>query len=175
MASVPPPDHRSPRRIRVRNPRRGVALLAALVMLALSAALATATFSAAHAMRRAALTTQARERVETEVRRALGEVLVGWTASLDSIPVGSHADVPLPPEPAESGPPIVRTARVGRVADGLYEITTDVRAFTSVRPLARRRARLWLERRRADESSGEAPPAAAPPVVVTHWAFVDLY
>jgi hypothetical protein len=152
-----------------------MALLAALVLLALSAAMATATFSAAHAMRRAARTTRARDRVETGVWRAFGEVIIGWTATLDSIPVGSHVDVPLPSEPADAGPPLVRRARVGRVAEGLYAVTVDLRAFTRERPLARRRARLWLERMDMGGPPGDTPAPVTPPVVVTHWAFVDLY
>jgi len=68
--------------------RRGVALLSALMLLALSAALATTTFSVAHAMRRAAVTARARVRVETGVRRAVGEVLAGWSAALTAFPSG---------------------------------------------------------------------------------------
>lgn len=170
-ASVAAPYPRS----RTTRPRRGVALLAALVLLALSAALATATFSAAHAMRRAARTTRVRDRVDAGMRRAFAEVLIGWTASLDSMPVGSHVDVPLPLEPTDAGPPLVRRARVGRLAEGSYAVTVDVRAFTEERPLARRRARLWLERPAAVGSPGETTAPGTPPVAVTHWALVDLY
>lgn len=156
--------------------RRGIALLAALVLLALSAALATATFSAAHAVRRAARTSRARARVETGVRRAFGEVLTGWSAALDSIPVGRSVDVALDVEPAEAGPPLVRHARVERVTAVLYAVTVDLYAFDREHPLARRRARLWLERQAsATESPGAVAAALAPPVVVTPWAFADLY
>lgn len=147
----------------------------ALVLLALSAALATATFSAAHAMRRAASTTRLRERVETGVRRAFGEVLAGWSPALDSIAVGTGTDVVLPPEPAEAGPPLVRHARVVRLTDGLYALTVDLSAFASERPLARRRARLWLERPAAGGRADSEPALGARPIVVTQWAFGDLY
>jgi len=62
---------------------------------------------------------------------------------------------------------------VGHVAGRLYSITVDLRAFTRYRPVALRRARLWLERPATGSSSDEAPSAAPP--IVTHWAFVDLY
>lgn len=153
-----------------------MALLAALVLLTLSAALATATFSAAHAMRRAALSTRARVRVETGVRRAFAEVLAGWSAAQDTIPIGSGVDVALEAEPAEVGPRLVRSARVDRMAVGLYAVTVDLYAFSRERPIARRRARLWLERAvPAAKSPDVAAGAVAPPVVVTPWAFADLY
>jgi hypothetical protein len=152
-----------------------VALLIALVLLALSAALATATFSAARAMRRAALTTLVQVRVETGVRRTFGEVLAGWTPAFDTIPVGSGLEMSLTPEPGDTGPPLVRRARLVRVAAGLYAVTVDVRASGSLPWLARRRARLWLERPTA--AAGANPEAAPlpPPVVVTDWPFADLY
>jgi hypothetical protein len=147
----------------------------ALVMLALSAALATATFSAAHALRRAAITTRLQARVETGVQRAFGEVLARWSPALDTMSVGSGVDVALPPEPSDAGPPLVRRARVMRVAVSLYAVTVDLRAVTSRRLLARRRARLWLERPPPDDGTGTESPPVATPVVVTEWAFSDLY
>lgn len=155
--------------------RRGVALLSALMLLALSAALATTTFSVAHAMRRAAVTARARVRVETGVRRAFGEVLAGWSAALDSMPVGMAVDVDLAEEPLELGPPLVRRARVQRVAPGLYAVTVELRAFSWERPVARRRARLWLERPAAATSPPVASAPVAAPTLVTHWSFSDLY
>ena len=155
--------------------RRGVALLAALVLLALSAALATATFSAAHAMRRAALTARARVRVDTEVRRAFAEVLAHWSAGLDTMPIGTGVEVPLDSEPASASPPLVRSGRVQRVADGLYAVTVDLRAFASDHPLARRRARLWLERPPGSPPPSGFPAVSPPPPVVTPWGLDDLY
>ena len=149
-----------------------MALLAALVLLALSAALATGTFSAARAMRRAAITTGARVRVEIGVRRAFAELLTGWSAAQDSIPVGSGVNVALEAEPAEAGPPLVRRARVDRVSERLYSITVELYAFSRERPVARRRARLWLERPAAVNG---VPGALTPPAIVTPWAFGDLY
>jgi hypothetical protein len=70
----------------------------------------------------------------------------------------------------------VRIARVERVADALFAVTVDLRVSSSDQPLARRRARLWLER-----TGGEAQPPAVPNgvstprPVVTPWGFADLY
>jgi hypothetical protein len=156
-----------------RKARRGVALLAALVLLALSAALATATFSAALAMRRAASTSAARARVDAGVRRSFAEVLAHWSVALDTMPVGSVREVPLDSEPAADGPPLVRSARVQRMAAALYAVTVDVLAFTMEHPLARRRARLWLERPGSPGGVSDGEPV--PPRVVTSWGVADLY
>jgi len=153
-----------------------MALLAALVILALSAAMATATFSAARAVQRAALTTQARVRVDAGVRRAFAEVLAGWSVALDTMPIGSRVTFPLGPEPADAGPSLIRSARVERVTAQRYAVTVDLRAFALERPVARRRARLWLERPLPAAAPPDVMPAVlAPPVIVTPWAFVDLY
>jgi len=148
-----------------------MALLGALVLLALSAALATAIFSAAHAARLAAGSARARVRVDAGIRRAFAEVLQHWGSALDSIPVGAASGVSLESEPAADGLPLIRFARVDRVTDRLYAITVDVRAASLDHPLAHRRARLWLERATADSVAG----APIPPVVVTPWGFTDLY
>lgn len=138
-----------------------------MVLLALSSALVVGTFSASRAMHRSASAARERARVETEVTRALGEVLVHWTPALDSLPVGAGVDLALDPEPAEAGPALLRRARAERVAERLYAVTVDVRALARDEPLARRRARLWLQR-----DTGTVFTTPAP---VTPWAFADLY
>lgn len=152
-----------------------MALLGALVLLVLSAALVTATVSAAHAMRRAALSTRARARVEAGVRRAFAEVLVQWSVALDSMPIGAGAYVALDSEPASDGLPLIRTARVERTAGDVYAVTVDVRAFTWDHPLAQRRARLWLERPPVQQGEGGADAASTAPQFVTPWGLADLY
>ena len=150
-----------------------MALLAALLLLALSAAFATATFSAARAMRRAALAARMRSRVESGVPRAFAELLVGWNGALDTLGVGGVMELALHSDSAD-GPPLERTVRVERTTDRLYAVTVDIQAPGGVRPLARRRARLWLERLVAPP-----PPVGAgavpPPPFVTPWALSDLY
>lgn len=148
--------------------RRGVALLAALAMLALSAALLAGSFAAARATTRSARTAGITARVETGTRRAFGELLSGWDASLDSLVVGGAAE---PVLGADTGatPPLVRRARVLRIDDRLFVVTVDVRAFARDRPVAQRRARLLLERPAADT----AP--ASRPVPIRRWSLEDLY
>jgi hypothetical protein len=145
-----------------------MALLAAIVLLALSTALVVGTFSLAHALRRAALSSVLRARVDEGVARAFGEVLQGWSPALDSLVPGGSATVALPPEPLAAGPPLQRRARVEHVTNGLYAITVDLCAYDCAAPLAQRRARLWLQR-------GAAAGQPIPPQLVTPWAFVDLY
>jgi hypothetical protein len=152
-----------------------MALLGALALLALCAALATATFSASRAMRRAALLTRVRARVEADVPRAFAEVLTGWDAAMDTLVVGGVVEVALATTPAADGPRLQRAARVHRATEHLYAVTVDIQAVGAEPPQARRRARLWLER-----PAGVQPPPSAggmlpPPPLVTPWAFSDLY
>lgn len=155
--------------------RRGVALLGALVLLALSAAIATATFSAARALQRAALVTRARAQVEADIPRAFAEVLAGWNGALDSLVAGGVVEVALDSGRADDGLPLVRSARVNRTTEGLYAVTVDVRAVGGEHPLARRRARLWLERPAGAQPEPLPRGGSIPPPFVTPWAFSDLY
>jgi len=145
-----------------------MALLAAIVLLALSTALVVGTFSLGRSLRHAGSTTSARVRVDEGVARALGEVLQGWSAVLDSLPVGDSRMVALPAEPLDAGPPLERHARVQHVTNALYAVTVQLCAFDCSAPIAQRRARLWLQR------NASAGHSAAPPLV-TPWPFVDLY
>ena len=116
----------SARRLRCRDARprarRGIALFAALVLLALSAALVAATFSAARARRHAAMVTRVRARVEAGVPRAFAEVLAGWNPALDSLVVGGVVEIGLASDPAGDGPRVMRAARVERTTDRLYSV-----------------------------------------------------
>jgi hypothetical protein len=158
----------------LKRERRGVALLGALVLLTLSLALATATFSAARALRRAALVTRVRTRVEAGVPRAFAEVLAGWNAALDTLVVGGVVEIPLAGDSTTDGPRLTRTARVQRTAERLYAVTVELQAFGHEHPIAKRRARLWLERPAVEAPDG-AGGASIPPPFVTPWAFNDLY
>lgn len=151
-----------------RRTRRGFALLAATVLLALGSALVVGTFSLSRALRRAAITTRARARVETGVTRALGEVLQAWSAVFDSLPAGASVAVTLGADTLDPGLPLRRRVSVSHVELDLYAVTVDVCAIDCAHPLAQRRARLWLRRPMvAGDSAAPAP--------VTSWAFSDLY
>jgi hypothetical protein len=162
-------------RLAGRRQRRGIALVAALALLALAAALATGTFSAARAMRRAALLTRARARVEAGIPRAFADVLAAWNTAIDTLPVDDVVEVALASDSAMGGPPLARTARVRRTTDRLYAVTVDIQAFGGKHPLARRRARLWLERPPGELPLKGAESGPLPPPFVTPWAFGDLY
>ena len=96
--------------------------------------------------------------------------------ALDTIPIGTGVIVTLDSEPASAGPSLVRTARVDRVSEGLYALTVHLLAYDSNHPLARRRARLWLERAGVTAPPQESLPGVIGPAsVVTPWGFVDLY
>lgn len=139
-----------------------------MIMLALASALVVGTVSLARALRRAAITTRARARVETGVTRAFGEVLQGWSAGLDSLAPDAGIAVTLATDTLDAGVSVVRLARVSRVGRGLFAITVDVCASDCAHPIAQRRARLWLQRPVATGDS-------AGPTLVTPWAFGDLY
>lgn len=143
-----------------------MALLAAILLLALSTALVVGTVSVARALRRAAITSSARARVESGAARAFGEVLQHWSGELDSLPARAAVAVPLDTEVSDAWPPLEHRARVSHVGNGLYAVTVDLCAFDCAHPIARRRARLWLQR---------PPGDSAPPRPVTPWAFSDLY
>jgi hypothetical protein len=145
-----------------------MALLAAIVLLAMSTALVVGTFSLARALRRAATSNVARTRVEEGIWRAFGDALQGWSVALDSLPAGGSIALALPGEPLDAVPRLQRLARVEHVANGLYAITVELCAYDCAAPLAQRRARLWLQRATAAGQS-------VPPQLVTPWAFVDLY
>ena len=150
------------------DPRRGFALLAAIVMLALASAVVVGTFSLSRALRRAATTTRARARVESGVTRALGESLQGWNSGFDSLPAGTSVAVLLSTDTLEPGLPMTRRARVSHVGMGLYAVGVEICVPDCAHPIAQRRARLWLQRNAADADSVR-------PALVTPWAFSDLY
>jgi hypothetical protein len=153
-------------------PRRsGIVLLSALALLALSAALLAGSFAAARAMIRSARSTLAVARADTGARRAVGELLTGWSPALDSLAVDAVAEPPLAAEPVEARPALIRRARVWRVTDRSYVLSVQVRTFDWSMPTAERRMRLLLERPARVDS---AAPLAAP-VPVTRWSLADLY
>jgi hypothetical protein len=142
-----------------RGRRRGMALLGALALLALSAALLAGSFAVARATMRSSRSVRTTARVDGEARRSLAEVLIGWTPAWDSLAVGAVAAAPLGAESVEAGPPLVRSAVVRRIDDRLYVVSVDVRAVDAGTPIAERRARLVLERRTSMPAARPAPLA----------------
>lgn len=154
--------------------RDGVALVAALAILALSSALLAGAFAAARAMTRAARSARALARAEAGAQRALGDVLLGWNEALDGLPVGAYLEPAGPVESADTAevmPRLVSRRRVTRLTERLYVVSVDVRVLDGELPVAWRRARLVLERPvRADST---VPPTR--PVPISRWSFAELY
>ena len=148
-----------------------MALLMALVLLTLSAALLAGAFAASRGAARSARSTRLIARVDTGARRALGEVVQSWGTQLDELAVGTSAEPALPDEPGETGPALVRNARVRRLTERLYVVSVDVRAFERTMPVARRRALIMLERPARTDSLAPMPR----PLPLRRWSVADLY
>lgn len=151
-------------------PRRGVALLAALALLALSSALLAGSFAAARATTRSARAALLTARVETGARRALGEVVSAWSAAFDTLAVGAAAEPALGVDSGDARLPLVRRARVARIGERLFVVSVEVRAYAWSAAVARRRTRLVLQRP-PDDTTG----IPQRPVPIPRWSMADVY
>ena len=148
--------------------RAGVALVAALGLLMLAAALLAGSATASVELRRAARSRSWAARADFEGQRALGVVLQGWDAALDSLPIGATAQRLVDSTDAP-GPAVVVRATVRRLSPRIYAVVVRVRVGASGQAAARR-ARLLLQR----DSSG-ADSVASPGVsTLARWSVVDL-
>lgn len=153
----------------VRPARRdGVALVAALGLLLLAAALLAGSATAAVELRRAARSRGWAARAEFETQRALGVVLQGWDATLDSLPIGATVERTVRPTDS-AGPPVAVRARVRRLSGRIFAAIVAVRVGVSGQAAARR-ARLLLQR----DSSGSDGAASAGVSTLSRWSVVDL-
>ena len=148
--------------------RNGVALVAALGLLLLAAALRAGSATASVELRRNARSRSWAARADFEAQRALGLVLQGWDAALDSLPIGASVERVLEP-PAPSGPPVSVRARVRRLSARNFAAVVAVRVGVSGQAAARR-ARLLLQR----EASGADSTASTGVSTVSRWSVVDL-
>ncbi|HET7189588.1 MAG TPA: hypothetical protein VFI52_15660 [Gemmatimonadaceae bacterium] len=151
-----------------RSGRKGVALVAALGLLLLAAALLAGSATASVELRRTARSRSWAARADFECQRALGEVLQGWDASLDSLPIGAIVERLV--EPADvAGPPVLVRARVRRLSAEVFAAVVAVRVGVSGQAAARR-SRLLLQR----NSQGSDSTAPAGVSTVSRWSVVDL-
>lgn len=146
--------------------RAGVALVAALGLLLLAAALLAGSATASVELRRTARSRSWAARADFEAWRALGVVLQGWDASLDSLPIGATAERLVDPRDT-AGPPVVVRARVRRLSARMFAAAVSVRVGVSGQA-AERRARLLLQR----DSTGS--DATGSPRALSRWSVVDL-
>lgn len=148
--------------------RPGVALVAALGLLLLAAALLAGSATASVELRRAARSRSWAARADFEAWRAVGVVLQGWDATLDSLPVGATVERFVEP-PDAAGPPILVRARVRRLSARIFAAGVSVRVGGSGQA-ASRRARLLLQRDSSTSDSTASPRVST----VARWSVVDL-
>ena len=148
--------------------RTGVALVAALGLLLLAAALLAGSAAASVELRRSARSQSWSARADFEGQRALGMVLQGWDAALDSLPIGATAERFVDSADAP-GPPVVVRARVRRLSTRLYAVVARVRVGAGGQA-AGRRSRLLLQR----DSSGADSVASRGVSTLARWSVVDL-
>lgn len=148
--------------------REGVALVAALGLLLLATALLAGSTTASVELRRTARSRSWAARADFEGRRALGVVLQGWDAALDSLPIGATVERLVDSADAP-GPSVVVHARVRRLSARLFAVVVRVRVGVSGQAAARR-ARLLLQR----DSSGSDGAASAGVSTLSRWSVVDL-
>lgn len=148
--------------------RDGVALVAALGLLLLAAALLAGSATAAVELRRAARSRGWGARADFETQRAIGVVLQGWDATLDSLPIGATVERPV--ERTDSaGPPVAVRARVRRLSGSIFAAVVAVQVGVSGEA-ATRRARLLLQR----QSPGSDSAASMGVSTLSRWSVVDL-
>lgn len=150
--------------------RRGVVLVAVLALLTLGAALVAGAFAAARAEARATRSLRASAMAHASARRAIVGTLASWGAIEDSLNVGAFVvrawrDTAL--AAIDSADVRVRVQRLSR--DG-WLVTSEASVPSARAPIARRRARVLLERAPTIDSTIVSRPRA-----ITRWASGDLY
>jgi hypothetical protein len=155
---------------RIAAPRRGVVLVAVLGLLALGAALIAGAFAAARHSARATRSARAAIVAQAAARRALARTLSSWSARDDSLGVGGFTTRAY----AESAAVALDSAdirvRVHRLSASLYVVAAEASVPSGRAPLARRRARVLLERAPTIDTVVVQPPRP-----IARWASADLY
>jgi hypothetical protein len=167
--------------------RRGFALVAALALLALSAALLIIALAIAGAQLRSARSERAALDVDARTRHALASVLAGWGGGPDSLADGASVDRALSPgeRGVDDGMPSSGTLRIQHLGGGLYAVAVDVR-IGAAPTVARRRLRLLVRRPPvvvAVDTSAIVPGDSGvavlhgrgPPAPIARWSVSDLY
>lgn len=153
------------------RPRRGTAIVAALAITMLAAALLASAAVVASAGARAAIDERAALVAESAVRGAFAGAVMSWDAAADALAVGQAMQRPLD-RPAGDGTALAisGTLAVRRIDTTLFALTADVRVGGDL-GLARRRARLLVQRAAVAGPSGVLPP----PAPIARWSGSDIY
>ena len=150
--------------------RRGVVLVAVLGLLTLGAALIAGAFAAARSSSRTTRSVRAAIVAQAGARRALARTLASWAPRDDSLGVGGFTTRTF----AESAAVLLDSAdvrvRVHRLSAALYVVAAEVSVPSARAPLARRRARVLLERAPTIDT-GIVQPLRP----IARWASADLY
>jgi hypothetical protein len=150
--------------------RRGVVLVAVLALLALGAALIAGAFAAARGSARGARSARAAVVAQAAARRALALTVTSWSAADDSLGIGAFSTRAY----AESAAVALDSAdvrvRVHRLSPSLYVVAAEARVPSTGASLARRRARVLLERGPTIDSTVVQPIRP-----IARWATADLY
>jgi hypothetical protein len=153
-----------------RRRRRGVVLVAVLALLALGAALIAGAFAAARGSARGTRSARAAVVATAAARRALARTMASWSAAENSLGIGGFSSRAY----AESGSVAVDVAdvqlRVHRLSATLYVVAAEARVPSTGAPIARRRARVLLERAPTIDSTVVQPIRP-----IARWASADLY
>lgn len=148
-----------------------MALVAALALLALAAGLLAGAFASAGALARASASARSALRAESEARRAMGEVVAGWDATLDSLRVGASVERVLPSAPVDAAPRLARRCRVQRLSPKLFVVAVEVRVGEGSASFARRRYQLLLQR----DSLTDSASALRAPRPISRWSIAESY
>jgi hypothetical protein len=146
-----------------------VAIVAALGLLMLGAALLAGSAVASVELRRAARTRTASARAESEVRRGLAALVQGWSAELDSIPIGARVERAIPGDRAGDSAVVVR-ASIRRLTSSLYAASVSAQVGRVGAVLAFRRARLLVERPVPADSASIVSEVAP----LARWSVVEV-
>ena len=150
--------------------RRGVVLVAVLGLLALGAALIAGAFAAARSSARTTRSGRAAIVAQAVARRALARTLASWTPRDDSLGIGGFTTRTF----AESAAITLDSAdirvRVHRLSAALYVVAAEASVPSARTPLARRRARVLLERAPTIDTAIVQPLRP-----IARWASTDSY
>jgi hypothetical protein len=145
-------------------------VVAVIALLTLGAALIAGAFAAARGSARGTRSARAAIVAQAAARRALARTLSAWSARDDSLRIGAFTTRAF----AESAAVTLDSAdvrvRVHRLSVSLYVVAAEASVPSQRAPLARRRARVLLERAPTIDSTIVQPP---PPIA--RWASADLY
>lgn len=152
------------------RPRRGVVLVAVIALLTLGAALVAGAFAAARASARAARSTRATLVAHAAARRALVRVVTSWSAADDSLNLGASAVRAWRDSASAAIDSADTRVRIHRLSSTLYLVTAEASVPSAAAPIARRRARVLLERAGTIDTTLVSRPRA-----IARWASGDLY